>query len=214
MLAALLYFRTEFREVFRDLPEYLEKTATMKSVPDNYTLLNYLIISTVLTGVLGGMIYIFGLQYLPENPDIFTVIVGVALLVTGGMKLAGNGSNRDYSEADKKDSVFVGVLQGLAIIPGVSRSGTTVFGLFYRDFSTDDAFKLSFLMSVPAVLAAQIGLGILSGFSITDGLLAASVSSFVVGYLSIDAVLKLAERTEVAYLCFILAILSFLTLLI
>ncbi|MFB6259748.1 MAG: undecaprenyl-diphosphate phosphatase, partial [Thiohalorhabdaceae bacterium] len=48
----------------------------------------------------------------------------------------------------------LGLLQGLAVLPGISRSGSTVFGLLYRDFSPAEAFRLSFLLSVPAVFIA------------------------------------------------------------
>jgi len=213
MLAAFVYFKDEFMDVLRDTPEYFQDAAQQKALPD-YPIINFLIVSTLLTGVLGGFIYLFGLEYIPESPDVFSALIGLALLATGLMKLLGSESDRNYLSVDTGDSVFAGLLQGLAIIPGISRSGTTVFALFYRDFSSEDAFKLSFLMSVPAVLAAQIGMNIFSGFQISQTLLVASVISFVVGYFSVGLVLRIAERTEVAYLCFALAALSFVAVLI
>lgn len=214
MLAALIYFRGDFAEVFRETPDYVKESVSKKSVPEDYPIINFLLVSTLVTGVLGGAIYLFGLEYLPESPALFSALVGVALLVTGAMMLVGKRSSRDYSSVGLGDGVFTGLLQALAIIPGISRSGSTIFGLFYREFDSDDAFKLSFLMSVPAVLAAQIGMNLFSGFEMNQGLLVAGAVSFVVGYLAIDAVLEIAERVEVAYLCFMFAALSFLAALL
>lgn len=109
--------------------------------------------------------------------------------------------------------VIAGALQGLAIIPGVSRLGSTVFALLFRDFDSEDAFELSFLTSVPAVLVANVGLELTGEVPIGPELLVAGLTAFVVGFYAIRYVLELAARIEVAYLCFVLAGLSFLPLL-
>lgn len=215
MLAALLYFREDFIEVVEDLPSYFQD---FKQNPNGKlretNLINFLGFSTLITGLVGGSIYVFGRKAIPESPEVFSGLVGGALLLTGLMKLKASGSSRSYIDAGFSDSILVGFLQGLAVIPGISRSGSTVFGLFYRDFSSEDAFRLSFLMSVPAVVAAQVGLNLFSGFQATSGLLVASLTAAIVGYVSIGAVLEIAEKVEVAYLCFFLAALSFVPLLL
>ncbi|MFB6292573.1 MAG: undecaprenyl-diphosphate phosphatase [Candidatus Nanohaloarchaea archaeon] len=214
MLAALAYFRDDFFQVLKDVPRCAEEFVETREVPWSYSLLNFLFFSTLVSGAVGGGIYFFGIERLPSDPALFALLVGFALLATGVFKLIGAESDRLAEEAGMRDSVFVGLLQGLAIVPGISRSGSTVFGLFYRDFSSEDAFRLSFLMSVPAIFLAQIGINLFSGFSLTPGLLLATGVAFVVGYVSIDAILGIAERVEVAYLCFAFAALSFLAVAI
>jgi undecaprenyl-diphosphatase len=216
MLAALYYFREEYIDIFQEVPAYLNSIRQQQGVRE-YSLINFLLVSTLLTGIIGGGIYftmLSALENLQNAETIFASLTGAALLITGAMKLEGNSDERVTEDADLKDAVFTGMLQGLAIVPGISRSGSTVFALFFREFDSKSAFKLSFLMSVPAVLAAQIGLGLLSGFMFDSGLAAAVITSFIVGILSIDAVLKIADRAEVAYLCFLLAGLSFLSALL
>ncbi|MFB6294915.1 MAG: undecaprenyl-diphosphate phosphatase, partial [Candidatus Nanohaloarchaea archaeon] len=81
-----------------------------------------------------------------------------------------------------------------------------------RDFAAEDAFRLSFLLSVPAVLAANVGLELLGrGVSLSPELVLAAATAFVAGYASIDLVLKFARRTGIAYLCLVLAAFSFLS---
>ncbi len=214
MLAAALYFREDFIRILEQLPDYLTEAAKDPESLNSGGLLNFLVIATFFTAALGGVIYTLGLEHIPSSPDVFSGLVGVALLVTGVLRLTGEGTGRDYRATGTWDSVFTGIIQSFSVVPGISRSGSTVFALLYRDFSSKDAFRLSFLMSVPAVLVAQVGLQVFSGFTVSRELLLATAVSFLVGYASIDAVLRIAERVEVAYIAFGLAVLSFLPLLI
>ncbi|MDY6762040.1 MAG: undecaprenyl-diphosphate phosphatase, partial [Candidatus Nanohaloarchaea archaeon] len=204
MLAALLYFRDEFTA--------LAWTAVDRRITP---VLGVIVVATAVTGVVGGAVYVLGLEQLVQQPSLFAAATGALLLVTGVLHLLGEAADRTVDEAGPVDAVLVGALQGLAILPGVSRSGVTVFGLLYRDFDGEDAFRLSFLLSVPAVLAANIGLEFLGqGVILSPELVLAAGTAFVVGYGSIDLVLRFARRTGVAYLCFILAALSFLSILL
>ncbi|HXW98301.1 MAG TPA: undecaprenyl-diphosphate phosphatase, partial [Methanomicrobiales archaeon] len=104
-------------------------------------------------------------------------------------------------EATWKDGVLTGLLQGLSTLPGISRSGTSTSGLIWRGFDSEASFHLSFLLSIPTVLLAEmvfyIG-GSLVAIPPMDGLLLA-LASFVFGYLTIDAVLRIVKRVNLAY---------------
>jgi undecaprenyl-diphosphatase len=108
--------------------------------------------------------------------------------------------------------MLVGVLQGISVIPGISRSGSTVFGLLYRRFDAREAFRMSFILSIPAVLAANIGIELTSGIEVSGGMLVAMCVSFLVGYATIDLVLRIAANVKVSLVCFILAALTFASL--
>jgi undecaprenyl-diphosphatase len=64
------------------------------------------------------------------------------------------GSPRNDAEMDWFDAVLIGALQGIAIIPGVSRSGFTLSGALSRKLERDLAARFSFLLSIPAILGA------------------------------------------------------------
>lgn len=59
---------------------------------------------------------------------------------------------REIKDITFKDMVIVGIAQGFTILPGISRSGMTVAALLFRNFNTEVALKLSFLMSIPAII--------------------------------------------------------------
>jgi undecaprenyl-diphosphatase len=66
------------------------------------------------------------------------------------------GSPRNDAEMDWLDAVLIGGLQGIAIIPGVSRSGFTLSGALSRKLERDLAARFSFLLSIPAILGALV----------------------------------------------------------
>lgn len=90
-----------------------------------------------------------------------------------------------------KDSLFIGIFQSLALIPGASRSGITIAGGFFRNMQREEAARFSFLLSIPAVLLS--GLYELYSeraalFNYKEGALSlfvATLVSGIVGYLSI-----------------------------
>ncbi|MBC5793504.1 MAG: undecaprenyl-diphosphate phosphatase [Nanohaloarchaea archaeon] len=213
MFAALLYFRKEFLNLIRKFFSSIRKKSFDRGSEDG-KLLEFVFVATLVTGIIGGPLYFLGLKSAANSPELFSGLMGVALLLTGLLRFYSGGSSRQKGSTNWKDSIFAGILQGFSIIPGVSRSGSTVFGLLYRDFDPQTAFRLSFLLSVPAILAANIVLNLFEGFTITIPLIVSSAVSFIVGYASIDLVLRIADRTEVAYLCFVLAALSFVPLVL
>jgi len=213
MFAALLYFRSDFTELTRRSIEKLKnKDGTIDTVKDKE--IAFIILTTFTTGVFGGTLYLIGIKSLTNSPDLFAAITGLALVFTGLARLYSKKASRESINLEPKDSVYTGILQGMAVVPGISRSGSTVFGLLYHSFSAKEAFRLSFLISVPAVFLANIGINIFSGFTLSLELLVAAATAFGIGYLTIDLVLKIADRAEIAYLCFGLALISFLPLFI
>lgn len=212
MLAALLYFRGRFLSLLdAELPE---EPMDLASFTTEQRLLAFLLIATAITGLVGGPLYLLGLKEAASNPDIFAGLMAGALLVTGALHHRSGGGGRTIDTVDRGDTALSGALQGLSILPGLSRSGVTTFAFLHRDLAPRDAFVLSFLMSVPAVLVANIGINLLSGFSVTTPLLVAALAAFVTGYLTIGTVLRLADHASIPLVCLALAVISALPLLV
>lgn len=88
-----------------------------------------------------------------------TFFIGGAFLLTGTLLFLSDRLNRggkDLKTATILDALLVGVGQAVAVVPGLSRSGTTISCGMARGFSREFAVKFSFLMSIPAVLGANI----------------------------------------------------------
>jgi undecaprenyl-diphosphatase len=196
--AALIYFRKEVWGLFKSLLNY--KGSERKKV------LNFYIISTAVTGLVG--LFILKLLKYFENFSFKWVIVliGFALLATAILQFKSKEKHyKEEADLRPSDGVILGVLQGFSIIPGLSRSGLTVAGLLLRKFSDSTALKISFIMSLPAVLAGNIVLN-LNAFAFNINNLAALAFSFLFGILTIHILLKVTQKINFAWFVLIFAI--------
>lgn len=207
MFSALVYFREEYLEIFRNMMENLQKPKDIMNT-DSGRLTAFLIVSTFFTSLIGGLIYVAGVEAAVKNPTIFYILISFALFLTGIMRLYRKDESRSVKDVNLNDSIITGLLQSFSIIPGISRSGITSFGFLYRDFDARSAFHLSFLMSVPAILIGNIGVQLLSDFQYQNMYILSTFVAGIVGYMTIDGVLKVADRAEIAYICFGLAIIA------
>jgi undecaprenyl-diphosphatase len=128
--------------------------------------------------------------------------VAVALIVwSGAMAFADHAATQVRHEGDTtwKDTLIIGTVQCLALIPGVSRSGATMSAGLLRDFDRVTVTKLSFFLSIPALLGATVlqihdeAGNIASGVGWVNTATATLVS-FVVGFAAVAWLLKFVAR--------------------
>ena len=122
--------------------------------------------------------------------------VGFALLFTGLVLILSSIFKNKNSKYSIFSSIVIGFGQALAIIPGISRSGMTITISLLFGFSPRDSAKFSFLLSIPVIAGAGV-LGIQDIQSVemfsTDIIIAAILSSLIVGIIALKIVLKLLE---------------------
>lgn len=114
----------------------------------------YLIIASIPTAIIAFLLN----DYLEKAFDT-PLFVGIALAVTGGMLWLADslpGGNKDISKTSPLDAVLIGVFQGFAIFPGISRSGATISGALFRKLDKRTAAEFSFLLSIPAILGGAL----------------------------------------------------------
>lgn len=198
-LAALIYFR-------RDVIGILVLESDEKR-----RLFRFLLISTILTGVIGLPLYLF-VRGASLYGEALLGLTGIALVATGLIqRRAAESNRRDSGSLETKEGVVMGLIQGFSVIPGVSRSGFTSSALLMMGFSGEEAFRISFLMSIPAVFAAALGLVIVEGMPTFEiSMLLAVIASFVTAILTIDVLLKIAKRIRFWSLCIALGVLTLL----
>jgi undecaprenyl-diphosphatase len=187
---------------------------------------NWLIFATIGTAITAIPLYLLFKFVIIEGfdaiqGDVLTLVISGLLIVTGIVLLTfkrkfGKKNVKTVSDRELiKDSSISGLVQGIAILPGISRSGFTVSTLLFEKYDQDQSLKLSFLMSVPVVLAS-IGMDIIFGegsvFGIIDvfTILSITAVSFIVGYLSMGVLLKIAQKINFSYFCILYGVLSFL----
>lgn len=124
-------------------------------------------------------------------------LVGIALLITAGLLLVSKRFkllNRRFKYLKWQDALFVGIFQALAILPGVSRSGSTIVAGLWRGVERETALRFSFYLAIPAILGAltlQIPDLIGSQFSYLNQGILGMVIAGAVGY----GALKILEKT-------------------
>jgi undecaprenyl-diphosphatase len=200
--AALVYFREEIVEIL------LQRTE------EDRALLRFLILATILTGVVGFPLFTF-IELASFYGEALLGLTGVALLVTGLMQKGRKGLEAEPRQGlITLDGLMIGIFQGFTAIPGLSRSGVVTTALLLKGLPGREAFRISFLMSIPASFAAAAGLALTEGIPPIDtGILLALASSFITALLTIDLLIKLAQRTRFWKLCIALGLIALVAVL-
>ena len=149
-------------------------------------------------------------------------VAGALILWSGVMWFADRAATQIRHEDDVtwKDTLIIGVVQSLALIPGVSRSGATMSAGLLRDLDRVTVTKLSFFLSIPALLGATVLQSVTEYDNISGGVgwgntIVATVVSFVVGYAAVAWLLKfIAGHTYSLFISYRLVLGSVLMVLL
>lgn len=219
-LAVLLKFRTDFFKIFKT---FVPKTFNVDEIDVKKR--NWLIYATLGTGITALPLYfIFKILVIDVfttlHGDLITLFVSGFLIITGIILLK---TRKSYGENTldnvqkkeiQRDSIVSGLFQGFSILPGISRSGVTVSVIALENYNQDSALRLSFLMSVPVALASiivDITFGGGSFFGTLGPLLIVITFaiSFIIGYFTIELLLKIAQKISFGYFCILYGIVAF-----
>jgi undecaprenyl-diphosphatase len=180
------------------------KIENPKSEPGSMTLLGenrqlfwFLVIATLPGGIAGWLF-----ERAADEKLRSPFIIGPALIVVGLLMWAGErmgSENHNLGQVSLVDSILVGVAQAFAVIPGVSRSGSTMTAGLFRGMNRETAARFSFLLSTPLIAGACLK----KGWEIHHSSLPADmrlpflfgiVVSAVVGYAVIAVLIRYLER--------------------
>lgn len=122
-----------------------------------------------------------------------TMTTGIALIVTG-IFLLFTLPLKPKGKLTWKNAIYMGMAQGLAILPGISRSGSTISTGMMVGVKKEDAAEFSFLMAVPAILGATVlEFSNLSAVQNLSALTVGTITSMLIGYLSLTLLLKVIK---------------------
>lgn len=172
----------------------------------------YILVASVPAGIIGVL-------FEDAIDSVFSsvAVVSVTLLITGILLIlgekVGKRNRRKIEDLGYRTSFFVGLFQMFAIMPGISRSGSTIVGGLLGGLEKEEAVEFSFLMSIPAVLGSLllkikdiISLGVSESIlPLIIGFLCAAI----IGYLSIKLLENLVQKGKLVYFsyyCFIVSI--------
>jgi len=117
------------------------------AIVKDHDVLRFIITSTAATGIIGIPLYLLlGDIFTDFTGMAITLFIGITLLITATLLRTGKVRAKNILTMEERkisDEIFLGACQGLAILPGISRSGTTVSFLLLRGFKKEDAFRMS-----------------------------------------------------------------------
>lgn len=197
MAAVLLYFRADLLRIVTTWWRSLRDPRLRGELDARMGW--YIGLGTVPIAIFG---FIFRDQIESGGRNLY--LIGCALIVLGLVLLYAESvasRRRELTDIRRVDAVWIGLAQACALVPGVSRSGSTITAGLFRGFDRASAARYSFLLSVPAVVlsglfeARKVG-G--DGSAAAGPTIIATLLAFVVGYASIAWMLRYLVRHSTA----------------
>ncbi|MGB4661392.1 MAG: undecaprenyl-diphosphate phosphatase [Mobilitalea sp.] len=202
-----------FVNVFCKITGSIKRTEYSKIITTPYRrFVMLVIVSTIPTGII-GVLFKDSIEKASETlliPGLCLILTGVLLIIADSIK----PGKKTEENATYKNATFIGIAQGIATLPGLSRSGTTITACIAAGFDRSFAVKYSFIMSIPAILGALV----LQLFDFSMNTVSTSelinyfvgmVVAAVIGYVSIKTMLVIVRGKKFkyfAYYCFVIGI--------
>ena len=220
LLAVMWFFRGDIYRMLKALWLSLGDIIQGKFREGFYTdpykrLAWYVILATIPVGIVGILFedtvdsLFSGALYVPA---FFLFVTGTILYLSQRM----NTGTINFNNIGKKEALFMGLGQACAVLPGLSRSGTTIAAGLVADLDKEFAAKFSFILSIPAILGAfVVQLKDIGGALNVDFLpiFLGFIAAFIAGYIAIKWMLDLIQNKNLdifAYYCWIVGIVVFM----
>jgi len=178
---------------------------------ENFRLLVFILIGTIPAAVIGLLFEdkIESAFSSPRFASAMLIITAIILFLTLFVKKSGK-------RLTLRNTFLMGVAQAFAIIPGISRSGSTISLGLYQNIDGEKAARFSFLLAIPAVLGATILKSVELVHSGIGGdmfmiLSAGMIASYISGFIAIESLLAIVKRGKLYYFapyCLLLGILG------
>ncbi|GGK12856.1 undecaprenyl-diphosphatase 2 [Caldalkalibacillus thermarum] len=210
VLAVIIYFRHDLARIIKGFFAYIRYRNPHDKVSFIFSL--YIILATIITGVLGVVLTDFIDESLKTPP-----VIAFSLVVTGSLLIFIERFHRfgDKNEATMglKDTFVVALGQTLAVIPGISRSGSTLVAALWTGLNRETAVRFSFLLAIPVILGSTV----LMVKDLEPGLVAeiglfplfiAFVASFIFSIIGIIWLIDFLKKSRLIYFavyCYVLA---------
>jgi undecaprenyl-diphosphatase len=205
LIVVLVFFREEIKKMASAFWRLDFKTEHGKLLP-------LIIVGTIPTALIG---FFFGEQI--ENIFKTPLSISIAFIFCGILIYSTKAGKEKTEDMDYLKALIIGVAQGIAIIPGISRSGATIAVALLLGIKREKAFNFSFLLSIPAILGA-LGLTVYKEFDVLTfaglGLgevIVGAVVAMVVGYFALKLLWKILAIQKLyffAFYCWFIALLS------
>lgn len=204
LFAVCLYFWRKIWELLKTLGGWITRKEPTPEEVTGRKMIVAIILSTIVTGVLG----VVTSKLIPEMSIKVTCggfLVTALLLIVSAQLEKRNAKLEKTCEASvsKKQSLFIGLMQGIGTLPGISRSGSTIAGALLCGVDRKIAGDYSFIISIPAILGAFVlevkDLGEVSETVGAAPVIAGCAAAFAVGYISLSLLMKMIRKGKLQW---------------
>jgi len=209
LIAAVVYFRNDIKDF---IVSWMPKNAESMRPQRRTTI--FLIISMLVTGPMGLLLSGYLAQFSSNLLILGSMfVVTAAMLISSEYVLAKLNLRRTMDKLTLGRAAFIGFIQGLAVIPGISRSGATIAAGLWMGLSRPQATRYSFLLTIPIIVAGSVRdvARMLQGTLILPSFWISAVSfviAGVLGYLTIAWMIRLVSKTSLNYFALYAALLG------
>ena len=214
LIAVLIFFRKEIMQIIKAIYFGLKNKDYSSA---DFKMGTYILLGTLLTVLIA-----YPLNEVAGNLVFEPTIVGLLLIVTGFILLISEHLAKkitEKKEVNLKNSILMGLAQGLAALPGFSRSGLTIATGLFSGMDRATAARYSFLLSIPIIVIASIFYPLIK-LDIAEiitynwiAIIVGTIVSGIVGYLCIKYFLKFVGKFSLAvfgYYCLLIGLFTFI----
>ena len=207
LFAVCAVYRRDVSDLIRGCFTGLRRLIRIKNAKNGFLNNEKLVFFTVIATLPLVFAALIGADGWADKMSRSLCLIGAALILNGFVLLlsehVGKGS-KTLAEMKTKNALCVGICQMFAVVPGLSRSGSTVCGGLLQGFKREDAVKFSFLISIPAIAGANIlklpGLFGSGAFSANAAVyLSGFISAAVSGFAAIKLLTYTAKKARLRY---------------
>jgi len=203
LIVVLFFFRKDIKNLLTALAHWDLKSEHGKLIP-------LLAIGTVSAAIVGLLLEKYAANMIQSLSTI-----AIALILFGTILFASKTAKEEKDAISISTTIIIGIAEGIAIIPGVSRSGATIAIALLLGIKREKAFKFSFLLSIPAIIGAigytfiqEYGKLASAGLSWTEISLGV-ITAMIVGYFALKLLWKTLAKKKFhffAFYCWLLGI--------
>jgi undecaprenyl-diphosphatase len=214
LLAVVLYYIKDVIKLFKGLFSVFKKVRTPEEA-FYLKLAIYIIVAMIPAGIM-GVLFSESVEKAFSSPHLVSVFFFITAFILLLASFEFTKEPINIGHMTFKNAIIVGLMQIVSLLPGVSRSGSTIAGGAYSGMKKDDAARFSFLLSIPMIFGASVFeakdmLNVSVAGASNSELLLGLLVAFIVGLLSIKLFFKIIRKTKFyvfAIYCIVLGVIG------
>ena len=193
-MSTLFYFRKDIGFIFKELLRF-EKSESL-----------YFALKIILSMIPAVIVGLFFEDFIASLFDINLLLVGFMLLITAFLLFQADRIGKNNKPLNYSSALLIGVIQAIAILPGISRSGATIALAVLLGIDRERAARFSFLMVIPLIFGSMAK-SLLEIDSVTQSpdylsLLVGFIAAFITGIFACKWMIALVKKSQLKYFSF------------